>query len=45
MILTAERVAELCGCTVTTINRKATEIGGRKVGRGWVFTEETHSGA
>ena len=40
MILTAERVAELCGCTVATINRKASEIGGRKVGRAWVFTEE-----
>lgn len=40
MILTAERVAQLCGCTVATINRKAAEIGGRKVGRGWVFSEE-----
>ena len=36
MILTAERVAELCGCTVATINRKAAEIGGRKVGRGYL---------
>ena len=39
-IFTAERLAEMCGCTVATINRKTTEIGGRKVGRGWVFSEE-----
>ena len=40
MIVTAEKLAEMCGCTVATINRKANEIGGRKIGRGWVFSEE-----
>jgi hypothetical protein len=40
VIYTAKRLAELCDCTLATINRKAHEIGGRKVGRGWVFSEE-----
>ena len=39
-IFTSEKLAELCNCTVATINRKANEIGGRKMGRGWVFSEE-----
>jgi hypothetical protein len=41
VILTARQLAEMCDCTVATINRKAPQIGGRTVGRGGVFSEDS----
>ena len=41
VILTARQLAEMCDCAIATINRKASQIGGRKVGRGWVFSEDS----
>jgi hypothetical protein len=41
VIYTSEELAFRCGCKLSTIQRKARDIGGRKVRGYWVFSEES----